>query len=73
MTMVDGFRWFVFNFGNYEAMLDFGVAGIDSPFMDGLIALIVQLVYGWRIWVLSKWRLVPILIGFVRHRIPWRA
>ncbi|KAF9449208.1 hypothetical protein P691DRAFT_667915, partial [Macrolepiota fuliginosa MF-IS2] len=65
MTMVDAFNWFVYNFGNYEAMLDFGIASIDSPFMDGLIAFIVQLVYCWRVRVLSQWRVLPAIIAFL--------
>ncbi|XP_006456527.1 hypothetical protein AGABI2DRAFT_122425 [Agaricus bisporus var. bisporus H97] len=64
LTMVDAFNWFVYGFGNVEALLEFGTASIDSPFMDGLIAFIVQMVYCWRVRVLSKSTVIPALIAF---------
>lgn len=65
MTMVDAFNWFIYNFGNYDALLEFGVASIDSPLMDGLIAFIVQIVYCWRVRVLSGWNIIPAIIALV--------
>ncbi|KAF5350133.1 hypothetical protein D9756_009090 [Leucocoprinus leucothites] len=66
MTMVDAFQWFVYlNFGDYGALFEVGTASINSPFMDGVIALIVQLVYAWRIRSLSGWIVIPCLIAFV--------
>lgn len=67
MTMSDAFHWFVYNFGNYEALDHSGLSGIDAPVMDGLIAVIVQLVYCWRVWVLSGWRGFPAFIAVVRQ------
>lgn len=66
MTMKDAFNWFVFNFGSYDALLHSGLSGIDAPVMDGIIAIIVQFVYCWRVWVLSKWRVFPAIIALVR-------
>ncbi len=63
--MFDAFHWFVFNFGNNEALLHSGLLGIDAPVMDGLIALIVQFVYYWRVWILSRWRIFPAFIALV--------
>jgi hypothetical protein len=64
--MVDAFHWFVYNFGNTEALSDLSMAGIDGPVLDGVIALIVQLVYCWRIWVLSGQRpVLPAIIALV--------
>ncbi len=68
MTMKDAFHWFVFNFGNYDALLHSGLSGIDAPVMDGIIAIIVQFVYCWRVWVLSKWRVFPAFIALVSWR-----
>lgn len=65
MTMVDAFQWFVYNFGDYDAFFKVGTASINSPFMDGLIALIVQLVYAWRIRSLGGWIVLPCLIAFL--------
>lgn len=64
--MVDAFHWFVYNFGNTAALSDLSMAGIDGPILDGIIALIVQSVYCWRIWVLSGRRIVlPGIIALV--------
>lgn len=64
--MVDAFHWFVYNFGNTAALSDLSMAGIDGPILDGIIALIVQSVYCWRIWVLSGRRVVlPGIIALV--------
>ncbi|KAF5350065.1 hypothetical protein D9756_009073 [Leucocoprinus leucothites] len=65
MVMADAFEWYVYNFGDYDHLLDFAFAGIDSPILDGVIAFVVQLVYCWRIWVLSEWRVLPGVIAFL--------
>ncbi|KAJ3566612.1 hypothetical protein NP233_g6892 [Leucocoprinus birnbaumii] len=39
-------------------------APISNPIFDSIIAFPVQVVYCWRIWVLSGWRLLPGVIGF---------
>ena len=64
--MVDAFHWFVYNFGDTGALSDLSMAGIDGPVLDGFIALMVQLVYCWRIWVLSGRKAVlPAIIALV--------
>lgn len=66
LAMVDAFHWFVYNFGNTTALSDLSMAGIDGPILDGIIALIVQSVYCWRIWVLSGRKVVlPGIIALV--------
>ncbi|KAF5354147.1 hypothetical protein D9756_007298 [Leucocoprinus leucothites] len=66
LAMVDAFHWFVYNFGNTEALSDLSMAGIDGPLLDGIIALMVQIVYCWRIWVLSGRRAVlPAIIALL--------
>lgn len=65
MTMVDAFDWFVYSFGNANMLVNFEIAAIDSPFLDGIIAFIVQVVYCWRVRVLSGWRIVPGIIAFL--------
>ncbi|KAF5347564.1 hypothetical protein D9756_010638 [Leucocoprinus leucothites] len=59
MMMDDVFYWFVYNFGDTSVMFQLNLASIDGPFLDAVIALTVQLVYCWRIWVLGKWRVLP--------------
>jgi len=69
MVMVDCFEWFVYDFGNYENLRMFKLSSIDSPILNGVIIFLVQLVYCWRIWVLSKWRVLPGVIAFVGEEI----
>ncbi|KXN92499.1 hypothetical protein AN958_07446 [Leucoagaricus sp. SymC.cos] len=64
LAMVDAFHWFVYNFGNYDALHDVEMSGIDGPLLDSIIALIVQFTYCWRIWVLSRQR------GLLRTLLP---
>lgn len=67
--MIDALHWFVYHFGDYEALSRSGLSGIDAPVMDGLIAMIVQFVYCWRVWVLSEWRAFPVFIALVCQRL----
>ncbi|KAF9460453.1 hypothetical protein BDZ94DRAFT_1265937 [Collybia nuda] len=65
MTMVDAFDWFVYNFGNADMLANFEIAAIDSPFLDGIIAFTVQIVYCWRVHKLSGWKILPSTIAFL--------
>jgi len=69
MVMVDCFEWFVYEFGNYKNLFMFKLSSIDSPILNGVIEFLVQLVYCWHIWVLSKWRILPGIIAFVGEEI----
>lgn len=64
LTVDDIFFWFVYNFGDAQKLLAFHWA-FDIPALDAVIGFIVQAVYCWRIWVLSGWRLLPILTAVV--------
>lgn len=64
--MEDAFFWFAYNFGDTDKIYELHSSGIDIPLLDAVMALTVQLVYCWRIWVLSRWRVVPILTALVR-------
>jgi hypothetical protein len=70
MSMADAFHWFVYGFGDPTRLLDINLASINVPVFDALVAFIVQLVYCWRVWVLGRWRLVPVIIAFVRIGFP---
>jgi len=65
MTMDDIFFWYVYNFGNYNALRDFNMATIDGPLIDAIVMFTVQLVYSWRVWMLGRWRVVPAIAIFV--------
>lgn len=63
--MEDTFFWFAYNFGDINKVYQFHFASIDVPLIDAVVAFTVQMVYCWRIWVLSRWRVVPTLITLV--------
>jgi len=65
MIMDDVFFWFVYNFGNYPALLRFNVAAIDGPFLDVVITFTVQSVYCWRLRKIGQWKILPIIIAMV--------
>lgn len=65
--MDDTFFYFVYGFGNVERLFEFHWA-FDIPSFDAAIGLIVQGVYCWRIWVLSRWKFIPLfsfLVGLL--------
>lgn len=65
LTLADTFFWFVYGFGSPAKLLQFNMASFDVPAIDGLIALVVQTMYCWRIWKLGHWKFVPALALFV--------
>ncbi len=60
----DVFFWFVYNFGDFGKLSQFHW-GFDVPILDAIIGFIFQLVYCWRIWALSGWKIVPVLLALV--------
>ncbi|KAF7343678.1 hypothetical protein MSAN_01947700 [Mycena sanguinolenta] len=61
MITADGFHWFVYGFGN--ALVDDAFLNPwDVPFLDSIIALVVQVFYCWRIYVLRGGIVIPVLI-----------
>lgn len=51
MVTNDAFQWFVYGFGDMIALSKPVVSFVDAPIIDGLVALIVQLFFSWKIWV----------------------
>ncbi|KAJ7596027.1 hypothetical protein C8J56DRAFT_1022443 [Mycena floridula] len=51
---IDAFNWFAKGFGNPLAVLNAGLSWIYTPLMDGVISLIVQLFFCYRIWVINN-------------------
>lgn len=64
-TAADGFHWFVFGFGDMDRLGEFYLANFDSPMMSAVIAFVVQIMYAWRVYHLSKLRVVTGLICVV--------
>lgn len=50
----DAFQWFAFGFGNMITLSKPFTSSVDAPIMDGVLALIVQIFFCWRIYVLGK-------------------
>ncbi|OSD08774.1 hypothetical protein PYCCODRAFT_1462962 [Trametes coccinea BRFM310] len=65
LVTADAFHWFVFGFGNMIQLNDTFLNSWDVPFLDAIIATIVQTFYCWRIWILSKSLVFPVLIFLV--------
>lgn len=68
LTIDDLFFWFVYNFGDTEKVLQFHWA-FDIPTLDAIVGFLVQIVYCWRIWVLSGWRVIPAISVLVSLRL----
>ncbi|KAF5364136.1 hypothetical protein D9756_000146 [Leucocoprinus leucothites] len=64
LTVADGFHWFVFGFGDMDKLAEFFLANFDTPMMSVVIAFIVQCMYAWRVYVLSKLRVITGVIVF---------
>ncbi|KZV78747.1 hypothetical protein EXIGLDRAFT_569436, partial [Exidia glandulosa HHB12029] len=52
LVTADAFHWFVFGYGNMARLDDTFLNSWDVPLLDAVIALIAQLFYCWRIWIL---------------------
>ncbi|KAJ7097124.1 hypothetical protein B0H15DRAFT_31882 [Mycena belliarum] len=66
MITADAFHWFVYGFGDMARLDDTFLNSWDVPLLDGLIGLIVQAFYCWRIYfLLRKGFLIPGLILLV--------
>ncbi|KAJ7117231.1 hypothetical protein C8R43DRAFT_1242178 [Mycena crocata] len=62
LVTADAFHWFAFGFGNMERLDDTFLSSWDVPMLDSLISLIVQIFYCWRIYVLRKSLVFPVII-----------
>ncbi|KAF9458912.1 hypothetical protein BDZ94DRAFT_1269418 [Collybia nuda] len=65
LSTADAFHWFVYGFGNMNTLATAYISPIDAPIMNSLMAYMVQLFYGWRLWVLSKSRILVAVIVFI--------
>jgi hypothetical protein len=65
MVTNDAFQWFAYGFGDMIALSKPFTSSVDAPILDGLVALIVQLFFSWRIWFLSKSKVLSGAIGLV--------
>ncbi|KAF9473373.1 hypothetical protein BDN70DRAFT_817344 [Pholiota conissans] len=61
-----GWAMLVQGFGNVEAVDEIGTTFISVPLIGGLVGLLVQLFYAWRIAIISHKKIIPAIIFFVR-------
>ncbi|KAJ7172896.1 hypothetical protein C8R43DRAFT_977830 [Mycena crocata] len=65
LVTVDAFHWFVYGFGNMDRLNDTFLNSWDVPLLDSVISLVVQVFYCWRIYILRKSFIFPVLITLV--------
>ncbi|KAJ6484668.1 hypothetical protein C8R45DRAFT_775309, partial [Mycena sanguinolenta] len=65
LSTVDGWRMFGSGYGDLSALTQIGFAWFTVPFISALDALIVQSFYAFRIFVLSKSKIIPAFIVVV--------
>ncbi|KAK0212242.1 hypothetical protein DFS33DRAFT_12960 [Desarmillaria ectypa] len=61
----DAFAMFGYGFGNVEAVTDIHFDWLTVPIMSGAAACVGQVFYAYRIFILSKSRIVPIFVTCV--------
>ncbi|KXN89423.1 hypothetical protein AN958_05714 [Leucoagaricus sp. SymC.cos] len=63
-SVADGWHRYVVGFGDMNIADDMFLANFDTPIMDAIIALVVQGMYAWRVYHLSKLKWLTALICF---------
>ncbi|KIK63507.1 hypothetical protein GYMLUDRAFT_41184 [Collybiopsis luxurians FD-317 M1] len=58
----DAFQWFVWEWGNVPALYDLYSTFLNVPIFSSVIAAIVQIFFGWRIWKFSESRIIFALV-----------
>ena len=59
------FQIYVYRFGDFEALTNLWNSWFSVPVMSAIVACVVQCYFGWRIWVLSRSRIIFGVIIFV--------
>ena len=66
MQGADAFYWFCSGFGDLTHLSNVYISFFDTPMLGAAIALMVQIFFCYRIWVLSKSKIIPAFIFLVR-------
>jgi len=61
----DAYHWFCAGFGDLGILTKPLASPYDSPVIDAVVSLFVQLFFCWRIWVLSKSKIMALVIAFI--------
>ena len=67
MASADAFHWLAYGFGNMLMLTSTYISSVDVPILYSIIAFAVQLFFGWRLWILSKSRILCGIIAIVCH------
>ncbi|KAL0575936.1 hypothetical protein V5O48_006048 [Marasmius crinis-equi] len=62
MITWDAFQNFAFGFGNVGALDQMNLIWLDCCIFDGLVAFCVQVYFAFRLYLLSKYRILPVII-----------
>lgn len=54
LVLNDAWGWMVFGWGIPDSISNLQTNWLDVPVMSGFLAIVVQLYFAWRIWVLGK-------------------
>ena len=65
LSSADIFYWFAKGWGQLSYLADPHFAQIDMPMVAGVIAMVVQLYFTWRIWILGSCLPLCIVIALV--------
>ncbi|KAL0573535.1 hypothetical protein V5O48_008420 [Marasmius crinis-equi] len=65
MITHDAFQNFVYGFGKVSALDDLQVLWFDTAIMDGVVAFVVQTYFAYRIYLLSRSKIIPGIALFV--------
>ncbi|KAF7369110.1 putative Transmembrane protein [Mycena venus] len=61
----DAFQWFVYGWGNIPVLYGLFTTFLNVPILSSIVAAIVQIFFGWRIWALSESRITCAVIVFL--------
>ncbi|TFY79389.1 hypothetical protein EWM64_g4621 [Hericium alpestre] len=50
----DGFQWFVYGWGDINVLNSSETGYLNVPILSSIVAITVQIFFGWRIWTFSK-------------------
>ncbi|KAJ3723973.1 hypothetical protein C8R42DRAFT_476099 [Lentinula raphanica] len=58
----DAFHWFVYGWGSIDALYDLYSTFLNVPIFSSIIASIVQIYFGWRLWRLTQSKIMVTVI-----------
>ena len=69
----DLYYWFGTGYGNISHIANVYLSYFDTPMLSSLTALLIHSFFGYRIWILSQSKVLPIIIVTVSPVLPTRV